>query len=523
MSDGLLIGVDLGTTGTRAMLYRPDGSRVASAACDTPLRWSGPGRVDQDPEDFVAAALSTIRDCVAEAGCGPDGVAAIGVTGQMAGMLGMGADGRASTPYDSWLDLRCAPQLERLEREHGELLVSVGGCPPMVNHGPKIVWWREERPEDFERTAKWVVPGGYVAARLAGLGADEAFMDATYLHFTGLADTRAGAWSPELGAALGVPERQLPRIVDPASVVGGLTDAAARACGLAAGTPIAAGLGDTAAAVLGGGVVRPGQLLDVAGTAAILAVSTDRFVPDEASRTMLVMRGAVEGQWVALAYLSGGSLLPWLAEVLGVRGSDPTRPDDEAQALARLVEEAAGVPAGADGLLFVPHLDGRLLPSDPTMRGAWVGLHREHGRAHLVRAVLESVAYEYAGYLRAVRTLQPDFRAGAGRVVGGGARSALWNDLKASVLGVPLDRLDRDELSCWGAALVAGRAVGAVGDLAEAATRTTGVARRHEPRADDHAAYGAFESIYRDALAMASGIGRRLSELGADRREVTAR
>jgi xylulokinase len=519
VSTGLLIGIDLGTTGTRAVLYRADGSPLASAASDTPLRWSGPGRVDQDPEDFVAAALSTIRDCVRAAGAGPGDVAAIGVTGQMAGVLGMGADGRASTPYDSWLDLRCAPQLERLEREHGDLLVSVGGCPPMVNHGPKVVWWREEQPEAFARTAAWVVPGSYVAARLAGLGADEAFVDTTYLHFTGLADTRAGAWSPELAEALGVPERQLARIVDPATVVGGLTDEAARACGLSAGTPIAAGLGDTAAAVLGAGVVRPGQLLDVAGTAAILAVSTDRFVPDEASRTMLVMRGAVEGQWVALAFLSGGSLLPWLAATLGMTGAE----GDERAALAELVAEAADVPAGADGLLFVPHLDGRLLPNDPTMRGAWVGLHRQHGRPHLVRAVLESVAYEYAGYVRCVRRLQPGFAPDQGRVVGGGARSALWNDLKASVLGVPLDRLDRDELSCWGAALVAGRAVGAVGDLAEAAERATGVARRHEPDATDHAAYAAYESIYRDALAMASGVGRRLTELGADRREVTAR
>lgn len=519
MSDGLLIGIDLGTTGTRAVLYRPGGAPVAAAACDTPLRWSGPGRVDQDPEDFVVAALTTIRDCVAEAGAGPGDVAAIGITGQMAGVLGMGADGRASTPYDSWLDLRCAPQLERLEREAGDLLVGIGGCPPMINHGPKVVWWRESEPEVFARTERWVVPGSYVAARLAGLGPDEAFVDTSYLHFTGLADTRRGAWSEALTAALGVSERQLARIVDPSTVVGGLTAEAARACGLAAGTPIAAGLGDTAAAVLGAGVVRPGQLLDVAGTAAILAVSTDRFVPDEASRTMLVMRGAIEGQWVALAFLSGGSLLPWLAATLGVSGVE----DDERAALTELVAEAAGVRPGADGLLFVPHLDGRLLPNDPTMRGAWVGLHRQHGRAHLVRAVLESVAYEYAGYVRAVRTLQPGFQPDEGRVVGGGARSALWNDLKASVLGVPLDRLDRDELSCWGAALVAGRAVGAIGDLAEAAERSTGVAHRHQPDAGDHAAYAAYESIYRDALAMASGVGRRLSELGADRREVTAR
>jgi xylulokinase len=517
VSAGLLIGVDLGTTGTRAVLYRPDGTPVAAAARDTPLRWTGPGRVDQDAEDFVSAAQQAIAQCVEQARVEPGGVEAIGVTGQMAGVLGMGSDGRAATPYDSWLDLRCADELERLDREHGDALVRISGCPPMINHAPKLCWWREHEPEVFSRTAKWVVPGGYVAARLAGLDVQDAFVDATYLHFTGLADARAGTWSPQLADALGVPEHQLPRIVEPASVIGALTAESAARCRLAVGTPIAAGLGDTAAATLGAGVVRAGQLLDVAGTAAVLAVSTDRFVPDERSRTLIVMRGAIAGQWVPLAYLSGGSLLPWLAGLLGVAaGADDA-------AFAALVAEAGEIAPGADGLLFVPHLDGRLLPSDPTMRGAWIGLHREHGRAHLVRAVLESVAYEYAGYLRAVVALQPGFAPAGGRVVGGGARSSVWNDVKASVLGVPLDRLDRDELSCWGAALVAGRAVGVVGDLADAAERATAVAERHEPDREEHAAYAAYESIYRDALAMASGLGRRLSGLAAaDRREVTA-
>ena len=220
-------------------------------------------------------------------------------------------------------------------------------------------------------------------------------------------------------------------------------------------------------------------------------------MPDPDGRTLIVMRGAVAGQWVSLAYLSGGALVPWLAGLLdaGEGGDDPR--------FAALVAAASELPPGADGLLFVPHLDGRLLPSDPTMRGAWVGLHREHGRAHLVRAVLESVAYEYAGYLRAVRELQPGFAPAGGRVVGGGARSSAWNAIKASVLGVELERLDREELSCWGAALVAGHAVGLVDDLAAAAERATGVAERHAPDPAAHDAYAALESVYRDALAMA--------------------
>ncbi|MQA80142.1 MAG: xylulose kinase [Streptosporangiales bacterium] len=509
----LLCGVDLGTTGTRAVLYRVDGTPVAEASRDTPLRWQGPGRVDQDPDDFVAAALEAIADCVRRAEVPPGDVAAIGVSGQMAGILGMGADGTASTPYDSWLDIRCAGELAELDRAHGDALVRVGGCPPMVNHAPKLRWWRRHRREAFDATVRWVMPAGYVASRLAGLRPDEAFIDVTYLHFTGLADARAGAWSEELCAALEVPMARLPRIVEPATVVGALTAEAADASGLSRGTPIAAGLGDTAASALGAGIVRPGQLLDVAGTAAVLAVSTDRFVPDERSRTLIAMRGAVAGQWIWLSFLSGGSLLPWLSEVLA-GGAGGAGADGEG--FASLTAEAAGAPVGSAGLVFVPHLDGRLLPSDAALRGAWLGLHRDHRRPHLVRAVLESVAYEYAGYLRAVTALDPSYAATAGHVVGGGARSAVWNAIKASVLGVPLHGLVREELTCWGAALVAGAAVGLVDDLAAAATAGTVVARRYEPVPLEHATYREYESVYRDAVSAAASVSGRLSALAAE-------
>lgn len=514
----LLCGVDLGTTGTRAVLYLADGTPVAEASRDTPLRWDGPGRVDQDPEDFVTAALGAIADCVRQLGSDHTSadVAAIGVSGQMAGVLGMGADGTASTPYDSWLDVRCAAELAELDRAHGDALVRIGGCPPMVNHAPKLRWWRRHRREAFDATARWVMPAGYVASRLAGLGPDEAFIDVTYLHFTGLADARAGAWSGELSAALDVPVGRLPRIVEPATVVGTLTAAAADASGLRRGTLIAAGLGDTAASALGAGIVRPGQLLDVAGTAAVLAVSTDRFVPDERSRTLIAMRGAVAGQWIWLSFLSGGSLLPWLAEVLGVdAGAD-------GEGLASLTAAAAEVPVGSAGLLFVPHLDGRLLPSDAALRGAWLGLHRDHRGPHLTRAVLESVAYEYAGYLRAVTALDPTFAATEGHVVGGGARSAVWNAIKASVLGVPLHGLEREELTCWGAALVAGTAVGLVDDLAAAATAGTVVARRYPPVPADHAVYQEYEAAYRDAVSAAAAVSRRLAALTAESTAKTA-
>jgi len=487
----LLVGVDLGTTGTKAALYSAAGDTVAEATAETPLRWHGPGEVDQDPDDFYAAAAGAIRECVEGAGADPSDVEAIGVTGQMAGVLGIDADWRPSTPYDSWLDLRCTPDVAALDREVGDRLVQVSGCPAMVNHGPKMRWWRRERPEAFAATAKFVTPSGYVAGRFAGLAAGEAFMDHTYLHFTGVADARAGTWSEELAGAVGVPMDKLPRIVAPASRVGALAAQAAVDSGLVEGTPVAAGLGDTAAGVLGAGVVAPGQILDVAGTAAVLSASGREFVPDVEHRTLIVMHGAVEEQWVSLAYLSAGSLLSWVGDTLW----EGDAPDfDE---LARVGRDA---PAGSDGLIFVPHFDGRLLPSRPQMRGAWAGLTRHHRRSHLVRSVLEGVAYEYTQYLGVLRELHPDLDLREVRVVGGGARSDTWNAIKASALGVPYARLARAEFSCWGAALVAGGAVGLYDDLAAAAAAATAVERRFEPDAADHEVYARQAIVYAGLL-----------------------
>jgi xylulokinase len=485
----LLVGVDLGTTGTKTAVYDPDGKPLAEANAEVPLRWQGPGRVDQDPDDFYRSAVSTISRCLERGGVEAGQVVALGITGQMAGVLGLGADWKPSTPYDSWLDLRCSEDVDWLERELGDDLLEKTGCPPMVDHAPKMRWWRRERPEVFGATEKWVMPSGYVAGKIAGLEPGDAFIDSTYLHFTGLAEARGGAWSSELAEAIGIPTDRLPRIIEPSTVIGRVSEEAAADCGLREGTPIAAGLGDTAAGALGAGLVRSGQLLDVAGTAAVLAASTDEFRPDVRERTLIAMRGAIPGQWIPLSFLSGGSLLGWLREALAPSG---------------------------EGLLFVPHLDGRLLPNDPAMRGAWVGLHRHQKRPHLVRAVLEGVAYEYANYLQVLLKLYPDLSFDETRVIGGGAHSDTWNGIKASVLGVPYVRLDREEFSCWGAALVAGHAVGLFDDLAGAAERSTLARDRFEPVPEDHAAYRPMAQLYRDLLAALAGPSHRLVRLASE-------
>ncbi|HTW06492.1 MAG TPA: FGGY family carbohydrate kinase [Acidimicrobiales bacterium] len=454
MTAAVLVGVDIGSQSVKTAFFVSTGGCLAESSRPVTVDRRSAEEVQQRPDDFYDAAVATIADCVESSGCRPGDVAGIAVAGQMAGVLGVGADGAPVTPYDSWLDSRCLPQLARIDRQMGDLMTEVTGCPPMVAHAPKMLWWQDEQPDVHRRVAKWVVPSAFVTGRLAGLTAGELYIDRTHLHFSGLAEAVNGRWSAELIARAGVPADRLPPVVEPAAVAGMLSSAAATACGLRAGTPVAAGLGDTAAGALGAGAVWPGQLLDTAGTASVLAISTPAFRPDP-SRTLVVMRGAVAGQWFSLSYLPGGDLLNWACRALGL-GS-----------VGDLAKEAGSASAGR--VVFVPHLGGRILPAAPDARGAWLGLDMAHGRGDLARSVFEAVAYEYAGYLDRVLDLAPDLVPAEVRVIGGGGANDMWNRIKASVLGLPYRPLLPRNFTCWGAALVAGAAVGAVEDMVKTA------------------------------------------------------
>jgi xylulokinase len=313
------------------------------------------------------------------------------------------------------------------------------------------------------------MPSGYVAGKLTGLSAQDAFIDYTFIHFSALSDARQGQWSPELCTALGVDPGKLPRIVEPWLVVGEVTERAARDFGLAPGTPVAAGCGDTAAGALGGGVVRPGMIFDVAGTAAVFAGCTADFAADVHHRALLTMRSVIPGLWNPLAYIAGGGIaLRWFRDTFYNQSRGLPQPPDSTL-YDEMSLQAVRISPGSEGLFFSPHLGGRICPAAPQMRGAWTGFSWGHTQAHFFRAILESVAYEYAYYLEILRELIPNLRLTEARVVGGGARSSVWNQIKADVLGVPYQPLQGEEFSAWGAALIAGKAVGLFDDLAEIA------------------------------------------------------
>ncbi|OGN96917.1 MAG: xylulose kinase [Chloroflexi bacterium RBG_13_50_21] len=491
MQKKYLIGVDLGTSSTKAALYQIDGKLISDASVEVPLYYPKPGVVDQENEDFYTSAAQVVRRCIEPSAVDPRSIAAIAFDSQMAGIGLIDEDFKPVARFDSWLDMRCQPYIERMGKEAGDRITQLTGCPPTCDHGPKMLWWKNEQPDIYQRTAKFVVPGPYVAGRLAGLKAEQAFIDHTYIHFSGFSDGRNGVWSDELCDQFELDKSKLPKIIDPCVVIGEVLERPAREFGLAPGTLIAAGAGDTAANALGAGIVHPGMLFDVAGTAAVLAGCTNKFVADIKNRALITMRSVIPGLWNPLAYIGGGGIaLRWFRDQFYNRAHGVSLPITDEDLYTQMISLVETIAPGSEGLFFSPHLGGRICPSSPDMRGAWLGVSWSHTQAHFTRAILESIAYEYAYYLKILKESQPELVLVEARVVGGGARSEVWNQIKADILNVPYRRLKGNEFGAWGAAMIAGKAAGLINDLASHAEHTAILnGSPFNPSKENHALY----------------------------------
>ncbi len=478
-----LIGIDIGTQGTKAALFSEEGVTLGEAFQKSNLFQPEPGVVEEDPEEQLDAVCNTIRELVNKTSTDPSEIACIAIDGQMAGVIGVGEDGLNVTPYDSWLDTRCAPYIKQLKAEAAEDILNKTGCAPSFNHGPKKIWWKKERPEIYKKIKAFVQPGGYAAMRLCGLSGDKAFIDVTYLHFSGFADNRNSKWDEDLCRRFGVDIAKLPRILRPEEIVGKLVPEMATRTGLKAGTPIAAGCGDTAASFLSCGAATEGVCVDVAGTASVYASTTAEF---QADRKLVLGCGqsAVPGMWHPYAYINGGGMnLEWFRKDIGMM----LHPDQAAAHIeldfGKLNELASAVDPRVDDPLFVPHLAGRNSPAQPDLRGAWAGLNWNHNAGHLFRAVCEGVALEYRIYQETTIEMYDDFTPMEIRITGGGGKSRIWNQIKADVLQIPVIPVDRQEGAPLGSALVAGMAAGVFSDIKTAADKWIKKGSSTEPSA----------------------------------------
>ncbi|MDH4176527.1 MAG: xylulokinase [Thermoleophilia bacterium] len=478
------VGLDVGTTGVKAIAVAPDGGVLARAERSYPLSTPRPGWSEQDPEDWWRAAEAAL----AEVAAGRE-VVGIGLSGQMHGLVALDADDRVIRPAILWNDQRTADECAEIEQAIGlERLIELTGNRALPGFtAPKLLWLRRHEPAAYARIARICLPKDYVRLRLTRAWA----MDVADASGTLLLDVAGRRWSRDVIDALGIPAAWLPPLLEspaPAGVVVPCDDQLQGSFAALRGVPVAAGAGDCAAAALGVGIDRPGPLSIVLGTSGVVFAALPAYRPEPEARVHVFCH-AVPGAWHAMGVmLSAAGSLQWFRDRLA-----PGASFDE------LLDEAARWDPGADRLVFLPYLAGERTPhADPDARGAFVGLSLHHDRGALVRAVLEGVAFGLRDSLDLLRSLGVE--ADVARVSGGGARGGEWLRIVAAVLGVALETTASEEGSAYGAALLGGVAGGVFDDVHDAVTRCVRVSGRVEPEpglVERYAAlHGRFRSLY---------------------------
>ncbi len=480
-----LIGIDVSTTATKALLADETGAVLSVATTEYPFQTPRPLWSEQDPGLWWEAAVQSLRTLLGQAGVDPAQVAAIGLTGQMHGLVLLDAEGRVLRPAILWNDQRTGAQCDEIRARLGrERFIQITGNDALTGFtAPKLLWVRQNEPDIYARARHALLPKDYVRWQLTG----EFACDMADGAGTVLMDLRRRTWSDEVLSALDVPRAWLPTLFEGPQITGRITPAASAATGLRAGTPIVAGGGDQAAQAVGVGAVREGIVALTLGTSGVVFATTDHPAIEPAGRLHAFCHSVPERWHLMGVMLSAGGSLRWFR--------DTFRPGT---AYDQLLADCAQVPAGSEGLLFLPYLTGERTPHpDPLARGAFVGLTVRHTAAHLTRAVLEGVAFGLRDSFELMR------EAGLAaiqqvRVSGGGARSALWQQILADVLGTELVTVNTSEGAAFGAALLAGVGAGLWPDVpaaGEAAIRITGRVAP-TPGLDTQALYAALHTQY---------------------------
>ncbi len=510
-----IMGIDVGTTGTRVVVVRPDGHVIGAATGDhQPMRMARPGWAEQEPEDWWEATLRAVRAALGVAGVTGRDVAAVGLSGQMHGVVLLDKTHAVLRPSLIWCDQRSQPQCDWItERVGGERLIRLVSNPALTGFSaPKLLWVRDNEPKVFERAAHFLLPKDYVRFRLTGEFATEVSDASGTLLF----DVTHRRWSQEMLRALEIPSKLLPRAYESPEVTGKITRETALVTGLRAGTPVVGGGGDQASSAVGNGIVLPGLTSATLGTSGVIFTFTDTPTLDPQGRIHTFCH-AVPGKWHVMGVTQGAGLsLRWFREQFG--GSEAWLAHQTGvDAYDLLIAQAARVPPGSEGLLWLPYLMGERTPHlDAHARGMWFGLTAAHTRAHLIRSILEGVAFSLRDSLEIFKEL--GIPVEQVRASGGGSRSFFWRQIQADVYGKQLVTLRTSEGSAFGAALLAGVGAGIYSSVEESAREAIQIRERLTPLASNVQTYNRLYEVYRSLYPAVRDLAHQLAALGDEAR-----
>jgi xylulokinase len=488
-----LLGIDIGTSGTKTLLTGDDGRVLASATREYPLSTPRPGWAEQDPEQWWEATVATLRAVLEQAGVAPGEVRGIGLSGQMHGSVFLDRENQVLRPAILWCDQRTAAQCAWINDRFGaERVAQVTANPVLTGFtAPKVIWVRQNEPHLYERIRKVLLPKDYVRFRLTG----EYHTEVSDASGTAMFNVRERRWATDLLEAIEVPREWLPECHESPVASARVGAAAAAATGLAEGTPVVGGGGDQAAGAVGNGIVEPGIVSSTVGTSGVVFAFSEQPQVDPELRVHTFCH-AVPGRWHVMGVmLSAGGSLRWYRDTLAAAEVEEARRLG-VDPYELITCQAAAVEPGSEGLLFLPYLTGERTPyPDPNARGVFFGLTLRHDGRHMARAVLEGVAYGLRDSFEILDRMSVPI--GQVRASGGGARSALWRQVMADVTGREHVTINVDEGPAFGVALLAGVGTGVWNSVEEACRATIRVVDRCPPDPARQALYNRYYPVYR--------------------------
>ncbi len=488
-----LLGIDIGTSGCKTVLFDVSGAALSSHTAEYPLSQPQNGWAEQDPEHWWQATVEGIRAVLAQSGADAASIAGIGLSGQMHGLVMLDKNGAVLRPCIIWADQRTAAECEEINRRVGtQRVIEITANPPMTGFtAAKILWVRNNEPQIYERCAHILLPKDYIRYRLSGEFATDV-SDASGMQ---LMDVAARKWSLEILSKLEIDPVLLAPLYESPDITAVTSAAAADETGLCAKIPIGAGAGDNPAAAVGTGVVGAGRAFTTIGSSAVIYAVADTLRTDLLGRVHGLC-ASVPGKWTVMSCTQGAGLsLKWLRDSCCAEEIQKAQREN-IDPYVLMDKLAKDIPIGADRLLFLPYLMGERSPHpDPNCRGVFFGLSALHTRAHLIRAVLEGVAFSQRDCLDVFREMEvlPDEMI----LTGGGGRSPLWRQMLADLYNTPVYTLRQEQGAVLGAALLAGVGTGVYSTVEEACANVIKMNAPQPPNAQQHRQYEPFYQLYR--------------------------
>lgn len=461
--ENYIIVSDCGTSSTKSMIFNSNGDSIMNISLKTNFIHPCPTFLEQDTNEVYKNVVNGIRQLIKETDIDVKKVVAIAIGGQMGSLICIDEKFRPIHNMVSWMDNRIAYNAEELIKKNSNMISNISGsCYRM--HSDKILWWKYEKPEIYNKISKFVPAPAYVTGRLIGFeSADDAFIEPGYLVYSGLNDANTLNWSDKICNLLDIDIKKLPKIVDPFKIVGKLSKEGAADCNLPSGIPIIAGAGDHTAAALGAGIVENGMSYEMSGTSNVFGMCTPSFVVDN---ILSSIKSVLPNKWYTFGTLTGGASLQWFIDNFIYKVNPSFKNTSEKNIYNNLSNLASNIQLGCDNLFFMPHLAGRTCPIETNFRGIFVGFSWGHQIAHFYRAILESVAFEYLIFLDRLQNLYKN-KLKIKNVILIGANSSqdnFWSQIKADVLGIPILQINQKECCLMGLSIIAGVGIGLYDD-----------------------------------------------------------